>query len=105
MPTRRGDDTQYALLENGSATGASVAIRGGEYIIFFSGTIGGATIQLQAQSPSGTWIPVEVFTGAVVSYTALPRSQTGISLPAGNVRCALNGGTPSGVNAYLVGLG
>lgn len=105
MPTRRADDTQYALLVNGSATGNPVSISGGEYMVFFDGTIGGATIQLQSQSPSGQWIPVEVFTGAAVSYTALPRSQTGIDLPAGLVRCALVGGTPSAINAYLVGLG
>lgn len=105
MPIRRADDTQYTLLLNGSATGASVPVRGGEYMVFFDGTIGGSTISLQARSPSGQWMDVEVFTGAVIRYTALPRSQTGISLPMGDVRVALTGGTPSGVNAYLVGLG
>lgn len=105
MATRRADDNQYTLLSNGSATGAAVQVRGGEYMVFFDGTIGGSTVSLQAQSPSGQWIDVDVFTGATVKYTALPRSQTGIDLPAGNVRCALTGGTPSGINAYLVGLG
>lgn len=105
MPIRRADDNQYALLENGNATGNAVAIKGGEYMVFFNGTIGGSTISLQVQSPSGAWIDVDVFTGSTVKYTALPRSQTGIDLPAGNVRVALTGGTPSGINAYLVGLG
>lgn len=105
MPIRRADDTQYTLLSSGSATGSAVDIRGGEYMVFFDGTIGGSTISLQVQSPSGTWIDVDVFTGSTVKYTALPRSQTGISLPMGKVRCALTGGTPSGINAFLVGLG
>ena len=105
MTTRRADDKQYTLLSSGSATGSAVAINGGEYIVYFDGTIGGSTVSLQVQSPSGTWIDVDVFTGSTVKYTSLPRAQTGIDLPAGNVRCALTGGTPSGINAYLVGLG
>lgn len=105
MTTRRADDTAYVLLTNGNATGASTPIKGGTYMVMFDGTIGGATVSLQMQSPSGQWMNVEVFTGATISYTALPRSQTGISLPAGNVRCALTGGTPSGINAHLIGLG
>ena len=105
MPIKRADDNAYVLLSNGSATGASTAIRGGEYMVYFDGTIGGSTISLQAQSPSGAWIDVDVFTGSTVRYTALPRAQTGIYLPPGNVRVALTGGTPSGINAHLVGLG
>lgn len=105
MPTRRADDTAYQLLVGGSATGSAVPIKGGNYMVYFDGTIGGSTVSLQMQSPSGAWIDVEVFTGAVIKYTALPRSQTSITLPAGNVRCALTGGTPSGINAHLVGLG
>lgn len=105
MPIKRADDNAYVLLSNGSATGASTAIKGGEYAVYFDGTIGGSTISLQVQSPSGAWIDVDVFTGATIKYTALPRAQTGIYLPAGNVRCALTGGTPSAINAHLVGLG
>ena len=89
MSNKRGDDNAYTLLSAGSATGAAVAVKGGEYIVFFEGTIGGATVSLQVQSPAGTWMNVEVFTGNAISYTTLPRSQTGIDLPAGNVRCAL----------------
>lgn len=105
MPIRRADDQSYTLLAAGSATGSAVAVKGGEYMVFFDGTISGSTVSLQVQSPSGQWIDVDVFTGSTVKYTALPRAQTGIDLPAGNVRCALTGGTPSGINAYLIGLG
>lgn len=105
MSIRRADDVSYTLLTNGSATGSAVPIKGGEYMVFFDGTISSSTVSLQCQSPSGQWMDVEVFTGAAIKYTNLPRSQTGIDLPAGNVRCALVGGTPSGINAYLVGLG
>jgi hypothetical protein len=48
---------------------------------------------------------VQVFTGSIVKFTTLPANQSDIGLPAGNVRCALTGGTPSGINSYLVGLG
>lgn len=105
MSIRRADDSAYTLLSNGSATGNAIDVKGGEYMVFFDGTISGSTISLQVQSPSGVWIDVDVFTGATVKYTALPRAQTGVDLPAGKVRCALTGGTPSGINAYLVGLG
>jgi hypothetical protein len=105
MPARRADDSIYALLVNGSATGSAVSIKGGEYTVFFDGSLSGATVSLQVQSPSGQWVDVSVFTNNVVKYTNLPASQTGIDLPAGDVRCALIGGAPSGVNAHLVGLG
>lgn len=105
MPNRRADDTAYTLLSSGSATGAAVNIKGGTYIVQFSGTIGGATVSLQVQDLSGAWADVEVFTANAIRYTTLPKAQTGVALPAGAVRCALSGGTPSGINAYLVGLG
>jgi hypothetical protein len=105
MPIRRSDDNKYTLLSNGSATGAAVNIRGGEYQFTADGTPGGATISLQLQTPNGTWTGVNVFSGSTVQATTLPYAQTSIGLPAGAVRCALNSGTPSGINAYLVGLG
>lgn len=105
MPLRRADDLTYTLLSNGSATGAAVQIKGGEYMFFVEGTISGATVSLQVQAPSGNWVDVQVFTGSVVKFTVLPGNQTAIDLPAGNVRCALTGGTPSGIFAYLQGLG
>jgi len=69
------------------------------------GTVAASTISLQSQAPSGTWMDVQVFTGAVVKFTVLPGNQTGITLPACNVRMAATGGTPSGLSAYLIGLG
>lgn len=105
MPIRRADDLTYSLLVAGSATGASVAVKGGEYQFMVDGTVSGSTISLQIQSPSGVWIDAQVFTGSVVKFTTLPGSQTAIDLPAGNVRCACTGGTPTGINAYLIGLG
>lgn len=105
MPVRRCDDQAYTLLTGGSATGAGVSIKGGEYHFMVDGTAGGATLSLQVQTPSGAWTDVQVFTGAVVKFTTLPGNQSGIDLPAGNVRCACTGGSPSGINAYLIGLG
>lgn len=105
MPIRRADDTAYTLLTAGSATGAAVPIKGGEYQFMVDGTVGASTISLQVQSPSGVWMDVQVFTGSVVKFTTLPGNQSAIDLPAGSVRCACTGGTPSGINAYLIGLG
>ena len=105
MPTRRADDVAYTLLTAGAATGSAVLIKGGEYQFMVDGTAGGSTISLQLQSPSGVWMDAQVFTGSVIKFTTLPGNQTGIDLPAGNVRCACTGGTPSGINAYLIGLG
>lgn len=105
MPTRRSDDNKYSLLVAGSATGAAVLIPGGEYMFMVDGTVGTSTISLQIQSPSAVWIDVQVFTNSIVKFTVLPGSQASIDLPAGAVRCACTGGTPSGINAYLVGLG
>lgn len=105
MPIRRGDDLSYTLLSNGSANGSAVAIRGGEYMFVAEGTVGGSTISLQVQNPNGNWVDVQVYTGAIVKFTVLPANQTAIDLPASNVRCACTGGTPSGINAWLVGLG
>lgn len=105
MTTRRADDRQYTLASNLSATGTAVAIPGGEYMFLAEGTVAGATISLQVQSPNGTWADVQVFTGSVVKFTTLPGTQTGVDLPACNVRMAATGGTPSALYSYLIGLG
>lgn len=105
MSVRRADDVRYDLLINGSATGSGVLIKGGEYIFMVDGTAGGATFSLQIQLPNGTWSDINVYSGSKVSYTTLPSAQTGIDLPGGSVRVAVTGGTPSGIYAYLVGLG
>lgn len=106
MTVRRADDNQYTLGTGLSASGSGVLIKGGEYCFFASGTVGGSTISLQALSPDGTsWADVQVFSASAVKSTTLPFVQTQVDLPAGQVRVACTGGTPSGINAYLVGLG
>lgn len=105
MSIRRADDLTYTLLTNASATGASVAIKGGEYMFTAEGTVGASTISLQIQTPNGAWVDVQVYTGAIVKFTVLPANQTAIDLPACNVRCACTGGTPTGIFSYLIGLG
>lgn len=105
MPLRRSDDTQYSLGTGLSATGNAVAIKGGYYTFTVEGTATGATASLQLQAPSGTWVDVAIFSGSVVKTTTLPYAQSGIALPAGNVRVALTGGTPTGVAASLIGEG
>lgn len=105
MTVRRCDDQPYVLASNASATGNAVVIRGGEYIFLAEGTVGGSTVSLQVQTPNGTWVDVQIFSGSLVKTTTLPFAQTQVDLPAGNVRVALTGGTPSGIYAYLVGLG
>lgn len=104
MPIRRADDATYTLGSNISATGSAVAIKGGEYIFTCEGTAAGTTASLQLQTSNGTWTDISVYSGSVVKSTTLPYAQTGISLPAGNVRIALTSGLPSGVYAYLVGM-
>jgi hypothetical protein len=106
MPANRCDPLAYNLGTNLSATGASVMIPGGEYMFWAEGTPVGATVSLQMQAAfTGTWIDVQVFNGSPVKSATLPFSQTGIELPAGNVRMAATGGAPSGLNASLIGLG
>ena len=105
MPVRRSDSLAYPLASNLSASGAAVAIPGGEYAFMVEGTVGGSTISLQLQSPNGTWCDVSIFAGTIVKTLTLPFNQTGIDLPAGNVRMAVTGGAPSALYAYLVGLG
>lgn len=106
MPTRRGDDTNYSLGTGLSASGSAVAVKGGEYMLFAEGTVGGSTVSLQMKAPSGTWMDVQAQGGlTVVKSTTLPFTATNIYLPAGDVRLALTGGTPSAVAGSLVGLG
>lgn len=111
MPVRRADDTVYTLATAATSTatgvnsGNGVQVSGGEYQFMVDGTVGSSTISLQIKSPSGVWMDAQVFTGSVVKFTTLPANQTAIDLPAGLVRMAATGGTPSGLNAYLIGLG
>jgi hypothetical protein len=105
MTIRRADDNAYTLLSNGTATGAAVSIKGGEYIFTAEGTVNGATVALQIQSVNGTWMTVQVFNASAVQTTVLPYAQTAVDLPAGYARVSITGGPPSAVYAYLIGLG
>lgn len=106
--TARSDGLLYTLLTNASATGAAVHVRGGTYMWLMDGAAGGATFQLQIQLPvTGTWTVVSnlpVAAGAMTS-TTLPDIVTPLSLPDGNYRLQVSGGSPSGVYAWLMGLG
>jgi hypothetical protein len=102
----RTDPLSYPLASNASATGSAVQIRGGEYMFFAEGTVGGSTISLQIQSPSGNWLDVGALAGsAIVKSTTLPYTASPIVLPACYVRMAATGGTPSALNASLTGIG
>lgn len=107
MPTIRSDYNTYTLGSGLAAAGAAsgVQIPGGEYMFAIDGTPGGTTGRLEVLLPDGRWTPVSVYSGSAVQSTTFPYSQTGVDLPAGQVRVNLSGGTPSGVNAYLIGLG
>lgn len=111
MTIRRADDSAYTLATNASSTatgvnsGNGVAIKGGEYMFTAEGTVSGSTISLQFQTPNGSWSDVLIFAGSAVKSTTLPFAQTQIDLPAGLVRMAATGGTPTGLYSYLVGLG
>lgn len=104
MPIRRADDNLYALLTNGAATGALVDIKGGQYAFVVDGTFGGATASLEFQATAtGAWTTVNAY-GVAVSLTA-NGTRTPIDLPAGRVRCAIAGGTPSAMYSVLIGMG
>jgi hypothetical protein len=106
MTVRRSDDRQYVLASNATATGADIQIPGGEYMFLANGTIGGSTISLQIKLPDNSYADVKSLNGnAVISSTTLPFAATYMDLPAGVVRVALAGGTPSAINAWLVGVG
>lgn len=106
MTVRRADDNQYTLASDASETGDAVGIKGGQYMVQFEGTVGESTISLQVESPNGTWSDVKSLNGDVaVSTSTLPYAASPIDLPAGSVRVAMTGGTPSAIYAYLVGLG
>jgi hypothetical protein len=102
----RADSQIYVLATGQSASGAGVPVRGGEYMFLANGTPTGSTISLQIQQPDGTWCDVGALAGnAIVKNTALPFTASPINLPACVVRMAAAGGTPTGLNAWLCGIG
>lgn len=102
----RADSLGYVLATALAATGAGVPVRGGEYAFLANGTPTGSTISLQIQLPDGTWSDVGALAGsAIVKSTVLPMVVTPVVLPACVVRMAATGGTPTGINAWLQGIG
>ena len=86
------------LLQNASATGAAKGWPGGAGVFTATGTFGGATVKLQQLGPDGTtWLDIS---GDAVTLST--PGQGGFVLPAGPVRAAVVGGTPSGLDAVAV---
>ncbi len=101
----RADSQIYPLATLASATGAGVPIRGGAYSFLADGTPGGSTVSLQIQLLDASWCDVGALAGsAIVKSAVLPYVASPITLPACNVRCAMTGGAPSGINATLAGI-
>ena len=105
MPVSKLDYNTYTLLSGGSATGAAVSITGGEYEFHMDAASNTGTLSLQRKLVSGAWADVQVFSGSFVRTTTNSMCQVQIDLGAGDVRIAITGGTCSGVNAYLQGVG
>jgi hypothetical protein len=83
------------LLDNASATGSPRGWLGGAGVFTVAGSFGGATVKLQQLGPDGsTWLDIS---GGAVDFTA--PGQGGFVLPAGPIRAAVSGGTPSGLEA------
>jgi len=82
------------LLNNASAVGASFVWPGGRGCFAVVGTLGGATVSLQALGPdSATWVDV----GTTTSLTAA--GIAAFDLPAGSIRANVTSGTPSALYA------
>lgn len=82
------------FIVNGSATSPSFRWNGGNETAFFEGTFNTASLQLQTQSPNGTWMNVgaAITTASVANFT----------LPDGALRVAVTGGPPSALFVYAV---
>lgn len=98
-------NARYVLLANASATGAAIEWAGGRGAFsVYSGTFGGASVALQ-WSPDGgtTWLPVDASGDTYTTKTAVGSGN--FELPACQIRAAVTGGTPSGLNASVHGIG
>lgn len=85
---------KFVLLTNASATGSATAWPGGKGTFQLVGTVGGATITLQALGPDGsTWQAVSSAT--TLTATGLANFELG---PA-SIRALVASGTPSGLYA------
>lgn len=89
-----------ALLSAASATSGSIRVDfDGEWLFDVAGTFGGATVGLQLLGPDGsTWIDVRDSAGAL-AFTAA--GAVVVSLPVGQYRATVTGGTGVSVSARL----
>lgn len=94
----------YPLLTAGAATGAAFPWPGGRGVFTVpSGTFNGATVQLQWSPDGTTWLNVDLSGDTYVTLTA---AGSGVfELPACNIRAAVSGGPPSGINALAMAIG
>lgn len=93
-----GSSQSYALLTNGSATGASLSsLPAGSYVWAVQGSFGGATVALQVLGPDGaTWMTVSSKTAPDTG------AATGVVLGANaTVRAQVTGGTPTALYSTL----
>lgn len=92
--------TQYnesiTLLSNASATGSASTAKGGTYIWAAEGTFGGATLQLQAAAPNGTYTNI---TGAALTAAGFISVLIGVNA---SVKVTVTGGSPSALYSSLV---
>ena len=93
-------DTRFieslSLLTNASATGSAVTAKGGNYIWGAEGTFGGATLQLQAAAPNGTFTNI---TGAALTAAGFISVMIGANV---QVKVTVTGGSPSALYSTLV---
>lgn len=92
-----GINQTYALISNGTATGAAFKVNGGLYAFSVQGTFSGATVKLQILGPDGaTYQDID----AALALTAA--GIQGVDLPGGaTVKAVVSGGPPSGIYANL----
>ena len=94
-----GNTVRKTLLSNASATGSAATWPGGAGFFQAEGTFDGASVDLQIQTPNGTWVDV----GGETRITA--NGMGFFYAPAGQVRAAVSGGTsPTALYAYIMRL-
>ena len=77
--------------------GAAFPFVGGTMGLIVSGTFAGVTVQIQVQSPDGTWVPVD---GGDTTAASIKN----LSLPPCTVRAAVTSWASGSVNVYLLNI-
>jgi hypothetical protein len=91
--------------QNAAGNGAAFDWPGGPGAFIGEGTLTGATLKLQVETPSGGWLDVLGAFGAAApaALAALPAQYSFHATP-GRIRAVLTGGTPTSINAWAVSL-